>query len=130
MEGKIKKSKMSTRKMVINSFNYKPSKKFLKGYSDFKIWHTSKLNIFFHFLTSMLQIYFSYLFITEFNFLYILLIISIPYITDGIGHKLEGNFAIVLIMSKMYKSTNSAGVNGFYNFLYRIMLWWETNFKK
>lgn len=130
MESKIKKSKMSTRKMVINQW-YKPKiSKFKKGYSDFKIWHTSKLNILFHFITSILQIYFSYLFITEFNFLYLLLIISIPYITDGIGHKLEGNFAIVLIMSKMYKSTNSAGVNGFYNFLYRIMLWWETNFKK
>ena len=116
--------------MVINSYNYKPSKKFLKGYSDFKIWHTGKLNILFHFITSLLQIYFSYLFITEFNFLYIFLIILIPYITDGIGHLIEGNFGIVLLMSKMFKATNSAGVNAFWNFLYRLMLFWETNFKR
>ena len=60
-----------------------------------------------------------------FNFYYILAIILIPYITDGIGHKLEKNFAIVLLMSKMFKATNSAGVNGFYNFLYRIMCFGE-----
>ena len=105
---------------------YIPQKnKFNKGYKDFKIWHTTKLNILFHFITSILQIYFSYLFIAEFNFLYIFLIILIPYITDGIGHKLEGNFDVVLIMSKLNKSTNSAGVNGFYNFLYRLMLGFE-----
>ena len=29
---------------------------------------------------------------------------------------------MVLLATKMTKKTNSAGVNGFYNFLYRIML--------
>jgi len=101
---------------------------FKKGYKNFKIWHNTKLNILFHFLTSLLQIYFSYLLITELNFLYLFLIILIPYITDGIGHLLEGNFSVVIIMSKIFKSSNSAGVNGFYNFLYRIMWWWETKF--
>ncbi len=55
--------------------------------------------------------------------------ILIPYLTDGIGHLCEKNFRIVLIMSKLQKSTNSAGVNSFYNFLYKIMLGCETSFK-
>ena len=102
---------------------------FKKGYENFKVWHNTKLNIIFHFITSLLQIYFSYLFITEFNFLYLFSIIIIPYITDAIGHLLEKNFGVVLLMSKIFKSTNSAGVNGFYNFLYRIMLFKEKFFK-
>ena len=55
--------------------------------------------------------------------------ILIPYLTDGIGHLIEKNFRIVLIMSKFNKSTNSAGVNGFYNFLYKIMLGCESSYK-
>ena len=98
---------------------------FKKGYEQFKIFHNSKWNIFFHFLTSLIQIYFGWEFLMTFNFLYILGIILIPYITDGIGHKLEKNLAVVLLFSKFYKSSNSAGVNGFYNFLYRIMLFLE-----
>lgn len=113
---------------MINDF-YKPKiNKFLKGYENFKIWHTTPLNIFFHFLTSLFQIYFTYMFIMDFDIIFLFGVLLIPYITDGIGHLLEKNFQVVLIMSKFKKSTNSAGVNGFYNFLYRIMLWWETKF--
>ena len=97
-------------------------KEFKEGYETFKVWHNHKLNILFHFLTSLIQIYFFYLFIIHFNLLYVLGVIAIPYITDGIGHLIEKNFAMVLLATKMTKKTNSAGVNGFYNFLYRIML--------
>jgi len=99
--------------------------KFNEGYKQFKVFHNTKWNIFFHFLTSLIQIYFGWEFLITFNFWYILGIILIPYITDGIGHKLEKNFTVVLLFSKVYGSTNSAGVNGFYNFLYRIMLFFE-----
>ena len=104
--------------------------KFIKGYNDFKVWHTNKWNIFFHFLTAKLQFSFFVLFFMDFNFYYILSIILIPYITDGIGHLIEKNFRIVLLVSKFNGSTNSAGVNGFYNFLYRIILFIETFFFK
>ena len=107
--------------MIINDF-YKPKiSNFKKGYKNFKIFHNTKPNIIFHFFTSLLQIIF--------NFIYILSIILIPYITDGIGHKLENNFAVVLLMTNLFKNTNSAGVNGFFNFLYRIMLFLEKFFK-
>lgn len=102
---------------------------FNKGYENFKVWHNSKLNILFHFLTSILQIYFVYLFIINFNFLYLLAVVIIPYITDGIGHLIEKNLGMVLLVSKMSKSPNSAGVNGVYNFLYRIMLFRDTFLK-
>lgn len=103
--------------------------KFIKGYKDFKVWHTNKWNIFFHFLTAKLQFSFFVLFFMDFNFYYILSIILIPYITDGIGHLIEKNFRVVLIMSKFFKSTNSAGVNAIYNFMYKVMLGVETSFK-
>jgi len=102
---------------------------FIKGYNDFKVWHTNKWNIFFHFLTAKLQFSFFVLFFMDFNFYYILSIILIPYITDGIGHLIEKNFRVVLIMSKFFKSTNSAGVNGIYNFMYKVMLGVETSLK-
>jgi hypothetical protein len=115
--------------MVINDW-YKPKiSKFKKGYESFKVFHNTKMNILFHFLTSVLQIIFSIYFLLTFNFTYILAVIITPYITDGIGHKLEQNFGVVLLFSKVFKSTNSAGVNGFYNFLYRIMLFKEKFFK-
>lgn len=103
--------------------------KFKKGFQQFKVFHNTKWNIIFHLLTSVLQISFGVAFVMTFNFWYILGIILIPYITDGIGHKLEKNLTIVLLMSKVARSTNSAGVNGFYNFLYRIMLFHEKFFK-
>lgn len=103
----------------------KKIKEFNEGYENFKVWHTYKLNILFHFLTSILQIYFVYLCIKYYNPLYILAVITIPYITDAIGHLIEKNFGLVLLVSKMSKSTNSAGVSGFYNFLYRIMCFKE-----
>tara|TARA_R100000908_G_C3708451_1_gene116034 strand:+ start:551 stop:871 length:321 start_codon:yes stop_codon:yes gene_type:complete len=103
--------------------------KFKIGYQNFKVWHKHKLNILFHFLTSILQIYFVFLFIVNFNPLYLLGVVIIPYITDGIGHLIEKNFGMVLLISKMFKSTNSAGVNGVYNFLYRIMLFRDTFLK-
>ena len=103
--------------------------KFKIGYQNFKVWHKHKLNILFHFLTSILQIYFVFLFIINFNPLYLLGVVIIPYITDGIGHLIEKNFGMVLLISKMFKSTNSAGVNGVYNFLYRIMLFRDTFLK-
>ena len=96
-------------------------KDFNEGYEKFKVWHTHKLNISFHLLTSLLQVYFVYLCIKNHNPLYLLAVIIIPYITDGVGHLIEKNFGLVLLVSKMSKSTNSAGVSGFYNFLYRIM---------
>jgi len=99
------------------------------GYENFKVWHKHKLNILFHFITSLLQIYFVYLFIVNFNLLYLLGVVIIPYITDAIGHLIEKNFGMVLLVSKMAKSTNSAGVNGVYNFLYRIMLFKDTFLK-
>ena len=102
---------------------------FIKGYNDFKVWHTKKWNIFFHLLTSLLQITFFVSFFIDYNFYYILWMILIPYLTDGIGHLTEKNFRIVLILSKFKKSTNSAGVNAFYNFLYKLMLGIETSFK-
>ena len=46
--------------------------KFKQGYKNFKNFHNDNLNIIFHFLTSVLQIYWSYLFVMEFNFLYLL----------------------------------------------------------
>jgi hypothetical protein len=104
-------------------------KNFKKGYKNFKEWHTTKWNIFFHFLTAKFQFSFFCMFLYTFNFYYILAMILIPYITDGIGHLCEKNFRIVLIMSKLQKSTNSAGVNSLYNFLYKIMLGCETSFK-
>tara|TARA_R100001463_G_scaffold6007_2_gene19990 strand:+ start:436 stop:765 length:330 start_codon:yes stop_codon:yes gene_type:complete len=102
---------------------------FIKGYNDFKVWHTNKWNIFCHFITSKIQLMFFILFFTNYNFYYLLGILLIPYLTDGIGHLIEKNFRIVLLVSKFNGSTNSAGVNGFYNFLYRIMLGLETTKK-
>tara|TARA_R100000808_G_C2082927_1_gene106167 strand:+ start:273 stop:632 length:360 start_codon:yes stop_codon:yes gene_type:complete len=115
---------------MINDFYKKTPNKFKQGYKNFKNFHNNYLNIIFHFFTSVLQIYWSYLFVMEFNFLYLLFVILIPYLTDGIGHLIEKNFTIVLMMSKLEKSTNSAGVNGFYNFLYKILLFIETFFFK
>ena len=102
---------------------------FIKGYNDIKVWHTNKSNIAIHFLTSKLQFSFFILFFMDYNFYYLLAILLIPYLTDGIGHLIEKNFRIVLLVSKFNGSTNSAGVNGFYNFLYRIMLFHEKFFK-
>jgi len=115
--------------MIINDWYEPKISNFKKGYENFKIFHTTKANILLHFITSLLQIIFSILFLIKFNFIYILSIILIPYITDGIGHKLEKNFAIVLLMTNLFK-TNSSGVSGFYNFLYRIMMFNEKFFKK
>ena len=56
-------------------------KEFKEGYETFKVWHNHKLNILFHFLTSLIQIYFFYLFIIHFNLLYVLGVIAIPYRT-------------------------------------------------
>jgi hypothetical protein len=121
---------MPPRKMVmINDFYKKPKSKFWEGYARFKNWHTTKWNIFFHFLTSIIQFYFFYLFLFTFNFYYILGMILIPYITDGIGHLCEKNLRIVLIMSKLTKSSNSAGINPFFNFLYKIILGLEKTYK-
>ena len=64
-----------------------------------------------------------------FNFYYILGMILIPYITDGIGHLCEKNFRIVLIMTKLTQSSNATGTNSLYNFLYKIMLGLETTYK-
>ena len=33
-------------------------KEFKEGYETFKVWHNHKLNILFHFLTSLIQIFF------------------------------------------------------------------------
>ena len=111
--------------VMINDFYEKPTNKFMEGYRDFKMFHKNTWNILFHFLTSFLQIHFFIIFCFSFNFYYILWMILIPYLTDGIGHLIEKNFRIVLIMSKFKKSTNSSGVNGFYNFLYKIMMFFE-----
>ena len=83
-----------------------------------------------HFFTVLIQLYFVYfIFTNEFSFnsfLYIILFFIIPFITDGIGHIIEKNFGLVLIASKLKKSTNSAGANYFENFLFKIILFLET----
>lgn len=95
---------------------------FWAGYERFKKVHNSIINIWFHLLTSILQIIFTYELIETMNPMYFLMIIGIPFITDGIGHLLQGNFFYVVLESKKNNNTNSANVNGFYNFLYKIML--------
>jgi len=98
---------------------------FWEGYIVFKKHHTTFFNLIFHFLTSLLQIYFFICFCYTLNLMWFLLVFTIPYITDAIGHLCEGNFKKVLFISKQNKKTNSAGVNGFDNFLYRILAFFE-----
>ena len=43
-------------------------KKFKNKYIDFKFYHKNKLNILFHFLTPVLQIYTIYLMFSNFGF--------------------------------------------------------------
>lgn len=103
--------------------------KFKNKYIDFKFYHKNKLNILFHFLTPVLQIYTIYLMFSNFGFisiLYLALFFVIPFITDGIGHLFEKNFAVVLIASKLRGSTNSAGATFVENFLFKILLFIET----
>ena len=94
---------------------------FFKKYQEFRIYHTTFLNLAFHFGTSICQICLVYSFFETYSFWYLVFVPIIPYLTDGIGHILEGNFFEVLLVSKFKKSTNSAGVNGFQNFIYRLM---------
>ena len=94
---------------------------FWEGYRVFKKYHTTALNLMVHFLTSVLQIFFVICFTHTLNLLWVVLVFIIPYITDGIGHIFEGNFKKVLSVSKEKKRSNSAGVSGFDNFLYRII---------
>ena len=101
--------------------NNQKIKEFNEGYKTFKEWHTYKLNIIFHFLTSLLQMYFVYLCVKNYNPSYLLAVIIIPYITDTIGHLIEKNLGLSVLVNKMTKSKNSPMVSGFYNFLYRIM---------
>ena len=115
--------------VMINDFYKKPNSDFWKGYELFKHWHTTKWNIFFHFLTAIIQSAFFCLFLFTFNFYYILGMILIHYITDGIGHLCEKNFRIVLIMSKLAKSSNAIGTNPLYNYLFKIILGFQTIYK-
>lgn len=94
---------------------------FINGYEVFKKYHNTFLNIVFHFVTSILQTYFVIQSIVLFDFKYFLCAVFIPFITDGIGHLCEDNFYQVLELSKNKKGLNSAGVNGVYNFIYKIM---------
>jgi len=94
---------------------------FFKKYEEFKIYHNTFLNLAFHFATSVSQIAFALLFLKTYSFWYLLFIPIIPYLTDGIGHILEGNFFEVLLISKLKKSTNSSGASGFKNFIYRLI---------
>lgn len=103
-------------------------KNFWEGYEQFKLWHETTWNIVFHGLTSLFQMYFVIEFLFTFNLWYILFTILIPYITDGIGHLFERNFLVVLQISKAKNSTNSSGVNGFYNFLYKLIALFELSF--
>ena len=114
---------------MINDFYVDKKSKFWTGYKKFKQWHTTKWNIFFHFLTAIIQFSFLWMFLFTLDFHYILGMILIPYITDGLGHLCEKNFRIVLIMSKLAKSTNAVGTNPLYNFLYKIILALETTYK-
>ena len=103
--------------------------KFKNKYIDFKFYHRTKLNILFHFLTPVLQIYTIYLMFSNFGFvsiLYLALFFVIPFITDGIGHLFEKNFGLVLIATKLRGSTNSAGATFVENFLFKILLFIET----
>jgi len=104
-------------------------RRFKDKYIDFKFYHKSKLNIFFHFVTIILQSYLVYLIFYNFSLisiLYLVLFFIVPFITDGLGHLCEKNFGIVLIVSKLRKSTNSAGASYIENFLFKILLFIET----
>jgi len=103
----------------------KTNSKFWEGYDEFKKYHNSFLNILFHLLTIYIQIICFVFFLVTFRPSFILVIVGVPFITDGIGHLLERNFGEVVELSKKNKSTNSSGVNGFYNFAYKIMVFIE-----
>ena len=104
--------------------------KFKNKYIDFKFFHKSKLNILIHFLTTIIQLYLIYkIYINIFSWgstFYFLLLFVIPFITDAIGHLTERNFGVVLIATKLRKSTNSAGSTYLENFLFKIILFIET----
>ena len=91
--------------------------KFKNKYIDFKFFHKSKLNILIHFLTTIIQLYLIYkIYINIFSWgstFYFLLLFVIP-------------FGVVLIATKLRKSTNSAGATYLENFLFKIILFIET----
>ncbi len=103
----------------------KRESKFWKGYYEFKKYHNSFFNILFHLLTIYIQIVCTVFFFVTWRPSFILIVVGIPFITDGIGHLIEKNFGEVVELSKKNKSSNSAGVNAFYNFCYKIMVFIE-----
>lgn len=101
------------------------SSKFWDGYAEFKKYHNTFLNITFHLLTVYLQIVSLVFFFHTLRPSFILITIAIPFVTDGIGHLLERNFGEVVELSKKNKSSNSAGVNAFYNTIYKMLAFIE-----
>jgi len=84
-------------------------------------WHGTWLNLAWHFATSVAQITFVLLFFKSWNLLYLVSVPLIPWLTDGIGHLCEGNFKEVMKESKENGGTNAVNVNGWTNFILRLI---------
>ena len=93
----------------------------LEKFAAFQEYHTTIPNLIMHFLSSVLQMGFVVAFLIYWNPLFILALAITPFITDGIGHLLEGNFQEVLIKNSEEGALNVADANPFLNFAFKLI---------
>ena len=93
-------------------------------------FHGTWLNLGFHFLTSIAQIGLAVCFLKTFHWYYLLTIPVLPWFTDGLGHLTEGNFRQVVRESRENKATNAVNVNGWTNFVLRLVAFPYALYKK
>ncbi len=93
----------------------------LEKFAAFQEYHNSFPNLVFHFLSSVLQIAFAITFVIEWNPIYIVCLAVVPFITDAVGHLLEGNFSEVMEKNSEAKALNVADANPFLNFLFKLI---------
>lgn len=88
---------------------------------EFLKWHTTWANLICHFATAIFQIAYILFFFKTWSCWWLLALVITPWITDGLGHVLEGNLYAVAEQSKRNKTTNAANVNWFDSFMCKLL---------
>ena len=91
----------------------------LEQFARFQEHHTTIPNLVMHFLTSVLQLVGCIWFVFSPKPLILVGVFAIPWVTDGIGHMLEGNFKEV--WDKCEEGTNAAGLNPLTNWAFKLI---------
>ena len=94
-------------------------------YNEFKKYHKGFLNILFHFLGVLFQVYFIIDIFVKFEFLNILLNIFLtilsPFIFDFIGHYFGNNLKEVLGKNANNKTINIVNANPLENAIFKVL---------